>query len=274
MLKKLFFTLAILFVCTNITMAQNDFFIKLDRKNRVKEAGTLLNGKKEGIWYTFKRSGKHKQRYYVDGKKQRLSKVAIEKLYDVEKDENSYGILTNGKKEGIWFSFTNENLISRIAYYKAGILEGEFYRFHTDGEVLGLDIYVNGKKHGTCKEFHSGGALHYSTEYKNGKIIDGENVYFHPNGNIKFLDYYKNGLKYGKSTTYYESGAIEIEGEYRDKGLAEGPWREYYENGAIKEEYYYKHGLFHGEYTIYDENGKIVKQYIYKNDKLFKTIVE
>jgi len=274
MIKKVFFTLTIFFVLTNLSIAQDDFYIKLDRKNRVREAGTLVNGEKEGLWFSFKRNGKHKKKYYVNGKKQKLDEVAIEKRYDIEKEENSFGILTNGKKEGLWFSINSNDLISSIQYYKAGILEGKFYRFHADGEVLGIDMYVNGKKDGICKEFHSGRALHYSTEYKNGKIVDGENIYYHLNGNKKFVDNYKNGLKFGKSTSYYESGGIEIEGTYRDKGLAEGPWKEYFESGKLKEEYYYKHGLFHGEYTIYDEKGTITAQYIYKNDKLIKTIVD
>ncbi|WP_298510078.1 toxin-antitoxin system YwqK family antitoxin [uncultured Kordia sp.] len=279
MIQKVFFTLAILFVCTNMSIAQSDFYIKLDNKNRVKEIGTLQNGEREGLFFKYKRNGKHKSFIYNNGKRQRikLSEVNVERKYDSQyKDqilEESYGILKNGKREGLWVTFNDENVFKVASNYKNGALEDVQYQFHTDGEVLRIDKYSKSVKNGICKEFHSGGALHYKTTYKDGKIIDGENIYYYPNGNKKIVNNYKNGLKFGKSTTYYESGAVEIEGIYRDKGLQEGPWKEYYESGALKEEYYYKHGLFHGEYTIYDEKGKILEQYIYKNDKLIKTII-
>lgn len=279
MIQKVFFTLIVLFVYTNVAVAQSDFYIKLDRKNRVKELGTIKNGEKDGLFFKYKRNGKHKSFVYENGKKRRvkLSEVTVEKKYDPRSKgqilEEYYGLLKNGKREGIWLTFNDENVFTTASFYKNGVLEEVMYRFHTDGEVLGIDKYVKGVKNGICEEFHSGGALHYRTEYKNGKIVDGEQIYYYPNGNKKIVNNYKDGLKFGKSVTYYESGAVEIEGLYRDKGLAEGPWKEYYENGTLKEEYYYKHGLFHGEYTIYDEKGKIVEQYVYKNDKLIKTII-
>lgn len=280
MKPRLLFLLLFSFLLAHTGIAQNDFYIKLDRKNRVKEIGSKENGQKEGLFFHYKPNGKHKSFYYENGKKRKLasSEVSVQKKFDPASRgqvlEESFGILKDEKRVGLWFTFNDNKELVRVSNYKSGILQGISYRFHADGEVLGIDNYLNGKKHGSCKEFHSGGALHYDTNYKNGSIADGENTYYYPNGKKKFVDNYKNGLKFGKSTTYYESGAIEIEGIYRDKGLAEGPWKEYYENGALKEEYYYKHGLFHGEYTIYDEKGKILHQYIYKNDKLIKTIVE
>jgi antitoxin component YwqK of YwqJK toxin-antitoxin module len=279
MTSRLILLLLLSFLFANTTVAQ-DIHIKLDRKNRVKELGTIQNGEKEGLFFRYKRNGKHKSFMHENGKKRRVkpSEITVEKKYDSDSEdqvlERSFGILKNGKREGLWYTFNSYEEFTQATLYRAGIVEGTKYRFHVDGEVLGIDRYVKGVKNGICEEFHSGGALHYSTEYKNGKIVDGENVYYYPSGSKKFVDNYKNGLKFGMSTTYYESGAVEIEGIYRDKGHKEGPWIEYYESGAVKEEYIYKHGLFHGEYTIYDEKGNILQQYIYKNDKLIKTIVE
>lgn len=278
MIQKVLFTFLVLCMCTNSIIAQSDFYIKLDRKNRVKELGTLQNGEKNGLFFKYKRNGKHKSFVYENGKKRKvkLSEVTVEKKYDPKSKgqilSENFGVLQNGQRNGLWLSFDSDNQFISASNYTLGTLEGKTYFFHGDGEVLRIEHYVNGIKHGIVEEFHSGGALHYRTEYQKGKIIDGEHIYYYPNGNKKIVNNYKDGLKFGKSTTYYESGVVEIEGIYRDKGLAEGPWKEYYESGKLKEEYYYKHGLFHGEYTIYDENGKVLEQYIYKNDKLIKTI--
>ena len=274
MIKKILFTLVICFACIRFSNAQSEFHIKLDKKNRVKEIGTFTNDKKDGIFISFRRNGKFKTNYYKNGKKLTASEVNLEQLNNATTGDESFGFLLNEQKNGIWFTLNTSKRVTNIQHYKAGVLEGKVYYFHADYEVMRIENYENGKKNGVSEEFHSGGALHYSTEYKNGKIVDGENIYYHPNGNKKFVDNYKNGLKFGKSTVYFESGAVEIEGIYRDKGLQEGPWKEYYESGKLKEEYNYKHGLFHGEYTIYDEEGNILQQYIYKNDKLIKTIVK
>jgi antitoxin component YwqK of YwqJK toxin-antitoxin module len=275
---RFFISLFVVVLATNYTWAQDSLYIKVDRKNRVKELGTLVNSKREGVFFKYKRNGKHKTFFYENGKKRKVTEneITVENIYDPASKGQiigaNMGVTKNQKREGLWLSFDSE-LLSKAVFYKEGVLKGTAYRFHSDGEILGIDRYVNGKKHGFCEEFHSGGDLHYRVEYKKGSIVDGKHIYYYPNGNTKLVNNYKNGKKFGKSITYYESGAIEIEGEYRDKGLAEGPWKEYFEDGTLKEEYYYKHGLFHGEYTIYDENGKIVAQYIYRNDKLIKTIL-
>jgi antitoxin component YwqK of YwqJK toxin-antitoxin module len=262
----------------NHLLAQDSLYIKVDRKNRVKQLGTIQDGEKKGLFFKYKRNGKHKSYVYENGKRRKpttgeITTVAEENPAVTEMIGTSFGMKQNNKRDGLWLSFDDENVLLGAKWFNAGTLEGTAYRFHTDGEILGIDRYENNKKNGFCEEFHSGGALHYRTEYKDGKIVDGKRIYYYPNGNKKIVTEYKNGKKSGKSITYYESGAIEIEGEYRGKGLAEGPWREYFEDGTLKEEYHYKHGLFHGEYTIYDENGKVVAQYVYKNDKLIKTIV-
>ncbi|MFK7747045.1 MAG: toxin-antitoxin system YwqK family antitoxin [Kordia sp.] len=279
MTSRLTLLFLLFFLSANITIAQNDSYIKLDRKNRVKELGTIKNGEKDGLFFKYKRNGKHKSFIYENGKKRKVAplEVSTDKSYNAavtEVLEESYGLIKDEKREGMWLTFNAYNEFTQASLYKNGKLHGITYRFHVDGEVLGIDRYEKGIKNGICEEFHSGGALHYRTLYKNGKIVDGENIYYYPSGSKKFVDNYKNGLRFGMSTTYYESGAIEIEGIYREKGYKEGPWKEYFESGAIKEEYMYKHGLFHGEYTIYDEKGTILEQYIYKNDKLIKTIVD
>ncbi|MEM6687201.1 MAG: toxin-antitoxin system YwqK family antitoxin, partial [Bacteroidota bacterium] len=278
MICRVFCFLAIFLISSTATFAQDSLYVKLDGKNRVKELGTLRNGEKHGLFFKYKNNGKHKSFIYENGKKRKLatSEVTTEKKYDPKSKgqilEESFGILKDGKRDGLWLTFNNNNIFITASMYNAGVLEGTNYDFHPDGEVRRIEHYKNGEKHGSCKEFHAGGALHYNMQYVNGKVIDGNVIYFYPNGNKKIVNSFKNGYKSGKSTTYYESGAVEIEGEYRGKGTPEGPWKEYYENGTLKEEYYYKHGLFHGEYNIYDENGKVLEQYIYRNDKLIKTI--
>ncbi|AXG69749.1 MORN repeat variant [Kordia sp. SMS9] len=279
MIQKVVCILAVFFVFSSVSIAQDSLFIKLDRKNRVKELGTIQHGKKNGLFFKFKSNGKHKSYFYKNGKKRTLapSEVSVETQYDPKSRGQilgeCFGVRKNERRTGLWLFFDNDKQFIAASRFENDFLEGNTYYFHADGEVMRMEQYAKGKKHGISEEFHAGGALHYRIPYKNDKIADGEHVYYYPNGNKKIVNTYKNGKKFGKSTTYYESGAKEIEGEYRDKGLAEGPWKEYYENGTLKEEYYYKHGLFHGEYIIYDENGKVVEQYIYKNDKLIKTIL-
>lgn len=278
MIQKITYTFTILCVFVNVCIAQDSLFIKVDSNNRVKELGVIRNEKKDGLFFKYKRNGKHKSHMYENGKKRTLetSEVNVETTYEPKSKGQiigeSFGIRHKERREGLWLFFNENKQLSSASLYVNDFLEGTSYHFHSDGEILRKEQYAKGKKHGISEEFHAGGALHYRTTYQDGKIADGKQIYYYPNGNKKIVNHYKNGQKFGKSTTYYESGSVEIEGEYRDKGYAEGPWKEYYESGALKEEYYYKHGLFHGEYTIYNEDGGIAEQYIYKNDKLIKTI--
>ena len=279
MTLKHFFLFLCFTMCSATLFAQKELSVKLDQKNYIKEIAVLENGEKNGLFFKYRRNGKHKSFMYENGKKRKLAdaELSVQNTYDPQSKgqilEKSFGIERNGKREGLWLTFNSTNKLIQATLYNNGSIQDTKYRFHPDGELLSTETYAQGRKHGISREFHAGGALHYEMEYKNGKLVDGAHVYYYPNGVKKIVNHYKNGVKYGKSTTYYKSGAVEIEGEYSEKGLPQGPWKEYYENGTLKEQYHYKHGVFHGEYTIYDEQGNVEAQYIYKNDKLIKTIV-
>ena len=118
--------------------------------------------------------------------------------------------------------------------------------FNEQGQVLGVDQYVDGKLHGM--------------------------IYTYLPGTTQVLEEttYVNGLKVGPWKQYYNTGELKSEGVYRD-GELEGKVVYYFEGGRKENVGYYKHAVKNGWWIYYSKKtGKVSEKAYYLNGQILE----
>jgi antitoxin component YwqK of YwqJK toxin-antitoxin module len=100
---------------------------------------------------------------------------------------------------------------------------------HPNGKVRDESPYVDGRLHGTYKQYYESGALHETIPYVAGR-------------------------EQGIARRYYENGQV-AEETPKDRGSIEGLMRRFYENGRVREELPHVAGAIHGTYKSFYESG-------------------
>ena len=141
------------------------------------------------------------------------------------------------------------------AYNDKGEKHGPWEEYHSNGNLMYKENYVNGKKHGPWEDYYFYGNLNDKGNYVNGKM-NGLWEGYHPNGNLKYKvnllnnkkhglceqynfngnlwykENYINGNKHGLSEKYNEDDKLYLKtilsmNKYNENGFREGFWEEY-----------------------------------------------
>ena len=80
------------------------------------------------------------------------------------------GLIKNGKREGVWFSYWNNGQLYSKGNYKNGKKEGAWVFYWDIGQLMRKGNYKNGKREGAWVEYEKDGTLdrERSGIYKNG----------------------------------------------------------------------------------------------------------
>lgn len=146
---------------------------RVNENGEVVEEGFVVNGKRDGVWYTF--HGKTETERlkslvtYVDGIKNGPSvefsdrgQVTIQCFY------------TNDQYDGIWTKYRFGSRKEKEASYKNGVLDGMYREYHqSNGKILKEVPYVNGKMHGKYRQFNDSDELVMEYEYNMGEKVAG-----------------------------------------------------------------------------------------------------
>ena len=83
------------------------------------------------------------------------------------------GYIYNGKKDGEWTFYYDNNVLKAKGTYKQGKQNGNFTVYHDNSQILYQGKYLNGKKEGQFNFYYKDGTIneHKSGTYKNGKKI-------------------------------------------------------------------------------------------------------
>ncbi len=161
----------------------------------------------------------------------------------------------NGKKQGVWKTFYEDETLQTEAFYVNGKKNGYFKEYNPDGTLKSIKKYIDDEEQKDVPEL---------TEYE-------IRTDYYPDGSLKVVGSYKDGLaegirreytKDGKIATAYifEKGFITGQGVVDEKGLKQGYWKEFYNDGKLKAEGNYKDNIKNGEWKFYTENEKLKQQ--------------
>ena len=172
------------------------------------------------------------------------------KIHKYEKEDYEKIFYLKNKESITTYCIKHSNLenVKKVKYYRAGggqetnykvnsiTFDGESIEYWDSGQVLSQIHYVDGKRDGSCRNWH-----------KNGQLMN--------------EGFYKNGKMTGYWISYYENGQIQSHGSYKyteseDYSRKDGIWKYYYDNGQLERESIIKDGV--EELQFYDKEGNLL----------------
>jgi antitoxin component YwqK of YwqJK toxin-antitoxin module len=198
------------------------------------------------------------------------------------------GRYVNGKKEGVWESYTSGNVLFKLEEFHHNLHHGitvqldrrgkvntveHLVRDTLDGVMLNYSQhsqqvmkeanYKKGKLNGLFRTFYDNGKIKEESWYKDDRK-NGQSRWYNQSGNMIAEYNYENGDFQGYQKTFYENDTLSALSHYYNNKLS-GEYIEYYRNGKPKLSGFYKSGEKDGLWTEYDETGKAVNTQKYKN---------
>ena len=171
----------------------------------------------------------------------------------------------DGKREGTWREFDeNGNVIGSQIYQngrlvQSGVMDtdgtrrGEWVELYPDSTLRAKGQFINGKRSGEWRFFFPGEQLEQIGNYKDGNL-DGTWTWYFESGKVQRVEDFYDGVPEGHYTEYDENGNIIASGSYFD-GMKTGKWKEQF--GDVVSEGEYRNGLQVGEWVSYYSNGKM-----------------
>ena len=162
------------------------------------------------------------------------------------------GNYVNGKKEGEWTVYTENEKVWKKYQYKNDQLDGRYTSYYAKtGAQETVGNYENGKMTGTWTEYYENGSRksqgNYSDGQKNGLFTE-----WNTSGGKKSEINYVNDEVNGKMNVYYENGRplyeANLDGE---TGTVKG----YYTNGSLGFDGSFRGRRRTGTWTYYDKAG-------------------
>lgn len=194
----------------------------------ISSEGFLKDGKPDGYWKTFYPSNVMKS----EGNRKNFLLDSIWVFYDEKADTTEKIDYLMGKKNGYYFKYNNNNVISKELYLN-DVQQGMSFYYYDSGNLYQKINFKDGFKQGEAFEFSEEGFLIAIYEYRYGNIISRERL-----------------------------------NRYDSSGKKTGLWKEFYDNGNVKSEANYLNGILNGYVKDYDQDGKIIKSERYLNGEL------
>ena len=169
--------------------------------------GTVVGGRKTGVWREWYENGKPKRVYEFENGRLVLRDYYGENGERPVRDGN--GSLTDGGNAAALIQAT----------YLQGLLVGEFRLLYPDGKPMSLSMYSAGRLEGAHKTYGPGGNLLTQGEFRNDRQ-SGVWTWYAEDGSISSTVEYVDGKKTGIQS-FYEDGVLVKEEVYRDGAYVE-----------------------------------------------------
>ena len=132
-------------------------------------------------------------------------------------DATSYYHCENGKFNGEFRKYSDENVLLESGYFTNGMKQGEFKEWNCDGILVSIINYKNGVKHGEFKVMSQRGYLIYECRYSYNKIT-GKAIDYYPNGQRAVEKHYSKG-KIIDSIYYWYSDGRKLKAVYNGESF-------------------------------------------------------
>ncbi len=199
------------------------------------------NGKKQGEWTYFYKSGKTKS---VGSYKNSRRVGKWEFFYENGKTEQTGQYNKRGKATGTWHWYYPNGEVLREEAFENGKLNGKFVEYDISKNEIVKGQYVAGVRTGLWK-YNIGDEIQEG-EYRNNRKTGLWRILFAENKSLKAEGKYIDGKENGRFRYYYENGKLKMEGEF-SMGKRHKTWNFYNEDGTLRISISYK----------FDEEAKI-----------------
>lgn len=173
-------------------------------------------------------------------------------------------LTSNGKLEGEYQKYYDEDRLFAEMYYHKEKLHGPVTFYHKNGAVLAKSWFVYGVQQGKNWQYYPSGQLSSLQGYKDG-LAEGEQTYFYEDGTLKSHLHFSKGLYHGQVLLYYSNGQIKRELHFKE-GKLHGLERHWAPSGILLWEVHYEEGKPVGEAKLWHSNGQLARSYVYFED--------
>jgi len=180
----------------------------------------------------------------------------------------SRGDYVNRNKSGIWRDYTDLGVLTKLAVYKNGLLDGAFLLFNRAGQVMEDANYAKDSLDGLRLTMNNG-RVKSMENYSKG-VLHGERKTYYDDGKLQEESNYNMGQRDGVTTWYLQTGKPSLQYTYIN-GVIDGPVKEFNEDGSVKREGLYKNNAEDGEWKVYQDSS-LVKKIIYKDGTIVKEV--
>ena len=214
---------------------------------------------------------------------QNLNPNGYNVFYYPDSTVSSEGSLRNGQPDGIWKAYYPNGILKSVGKRSAGLLDSVWVFYFDNGDTAQVLNYRADKKNGYCTTYQQSidklKNRPLAVElYVNGKK-EGSARYFHTNGQLQMEVEYLDGRRQGEARVYNDAGLlIEIHSYKNDflvfterinrldiHGKKQGIWREFYPSGLLQTEMTYRDDLLNGYKKYFDVTGMLLKTERYEN---------
>lgn len=199
------------------------------------EGITDMNGKRQGKWKEFYETGELR----AEGNYKNSVKVGDWQFFFQDKSIEVVGSYnTKGEKTGEWQWYYPNQQVMMTENYDDGVLDGEYWEYDENGEIITQGNYVEGEPDGTW-------IYHRGTAIEEGNYYDGMRTglwkTWWEKDKISSEIEFDHDLMNGKYTIYYDNNVIKRAGKYIN-GERDGIWYDYYDTGELFLTTLYKDG--------------------------------
>ena len=180
----------------------------------------------------------------------------------------SRGDYVKGKKSGIWREYTDLGVLTKLAEYRGGQLDGAYVAFNRSGQVMEDASYASDSLDGLRLTMNNN-RVKSMENYSNG-MLHGQRKTYYDDGKLQEESNYNMGQRDGVTTWYLQSGKPSLQYTYIN-GVIQGPAKEFNEDGSVKREGSFKNNTEDGEWNVYQDSS-LVKKIIYKEGTIVKEV--
>jgi uncharacterized protein len=230
-----------------------------------------INGNKQGHWEKKYRNGNIA--YKADFKNNKVI-GEYKRYYESGPVKSIIKYDKYGNKGKVVFFWDDGTKMAVGNYVNQNVKDSIWLYYATDGILIMLESYKNGKKDGISKKFWRNGKPSQEVPWEND-MVNGAYREFYESGKTLVETGYKKGVNDGLFFRYYESNRIAIKGFYKNN-MEEGKWQYFDSKGNLLYEIEYKNGVPVNEKQLNEEFKKQMKEwdrnkgkFSEPNDKMF-----
>ncbi len=137
-----------------------------DGSGAIIQSGTVLSGKRTGVWTEFQNNGAIKSMTgYIDGKKEGWY-VEVNNNGQVTRKIEYHNNMRHGEYKEFEYMSTKEE-----RFYQNDKLEGLVKIYYPGGKIMEEGTYKNGTRHGLSKWYDQQGNVTIEYEYNEGQLV-------------------------------------------------------------------------------------------------------
>lgn len=182
---------------------------KYYNNNRVRYTGTFDHGKEVGVFKFYSASNSENP---VIIKKYNDSDLADVRFYTPSGVLESEGKMRGKEREGKWLYYHEDGKsIMSEENYADGKLDGEYRTFYPSGEPTEIAYYKNGLLHGNYKKYSIKGFLYQDFNYSEGKLNGMAIYYSRKTGDLIKKGPFKDDQRVGTWENYVDGELVSTE---------------------------------------------------------------